>query len=422
MEKQRGLFQVLLGLSVAFLTAVGRAASDPAFDLHGQATIIPQMHPPFHSDYAGANSLVNKFDLEPTYTATLFSSARLWPGARVYFSPEATAGGGLSGGRGLAGITNGDVTRVGTRALRIYMARLYLQQTVHFSSQDEKKLVWSAGKVSVSDFFDNNTYSHDPRTQFMNWGLMANAAWDYPADSRGYTWGSALDVAWEDWSARAGGFLMPDDANGPHLETDITRANGEVLELEHRHHLRSRPGAIRLLGFWNNADMGHYTNAIETTGLPPDVTRTRQGGNRKYGAGLNAEQEMTPDLGSFMRLGWNDGHTETWAFDEVDRTASIGFNLKGSRWKRSEDVVGLAFLINGLSADHRAYLAAGGSGFLLGDGRLNYGTENIIEAYYLWKIFRFASLTLDFQGIQNPGYNKDRGPLAVGGLRLHIEF
>ena len=392
-------------------------APSEIFSLHGQTTWIGQAHGPFHAPYSGPNSLGNVADEENTVTATLFAGARLWEGAGLYFNPEAAGGGGLSGGVGLAGVTNGEATRVGTRALRISMARLYWRQSVA-----KDRLILTVGKFSVLDVFDTNKYAHDPRTQFMNWGLMANAAWDYPADSRGYTWGASIEAAWENWSTRLGSFLEPEQANGPHLETDNSRANGNVIELEHRHEISQRPGAVRLLAFWNQADMGHYRTALNSTGIPPDIVATRTGGNRKYGVGLNAEQDLSTNWGAFMRLGWDDGHTETWAFDEVDRTASIGVSLKGTTWKRPDDGVGLAFMVNGLSQDHEDYLAAGGSGFLLGDGRLNYGTEKILETYYVWKVWKFVSLTADFQGVQNPGYNQDRGPVLVGALRMHAEF
>jgi high affinity Mn2+ porin len=416
---KKRLFILLVVLCLSGLAGSVRAEepSSERFSFHGQTTVISQAHAPFHAPYSGPNSLANATDEENTFTTTLFSSLRLWKGGELYFDPEAAAGGGLSGGIGLAGITNGEATRVGTRALRISMARLYWRQTV-----EKDRLVWTVGKFSVLDVFDINKYAHDPRTQFMNWGLMANSAWDYPADARGYTWGASLELSWEHWSARAGSFLEPEQANGTHLESDMSRANGSVLEIEHRHQIGTRAGTVRVLGFWNKADMGHYQTAIQTTGIPPDVTATRTAGNRKYGAGLNAEQELSTDLGAFLRLSWNDGHTETWAFDEVDRTASAGLSWKGAGWSRPDDVIGLAILINGLSSDHRDYLAAGGAGFLLGDGRLNYGTEKIVETYYLWKVWKFVSLTLDFQGVENPGYNKDRGPVAVGALRLHAEF
>jgi high affinity Mn2+ porin len=407
------------------------------FMIHGQSTFIPQVHTPFHSPYAGPNSLVNDTDEENSFTATLFTGAKLWRGSEFYWDPEMTGGGGLSGGLGLAGVNNGEVTRVGTRSVRVYTARLFIRQTIGLGGgtdnaasaadqlpglQDRNRLVWSFGKFSALDIFDNNAYSHDPRVQFMNWGLMANGAWDYPADSRGYTWGTALEWTQAAWSLRGGSFLEPEEANGPHIESDVTRAHGEAMELEHRQDIDGHPGALRVLGYWNHADMGSYRAAIEQSPVDPDITQTRQRGNSKYGFGLNMDQELTPDLGLFSRLGWNDGHTETWAFDEVDRTASLGVRLKGERWKRGNDHVGLAILINGLSQDHRDYLAAGGDGFLLGDGRLNYGTENIIEAYYEWKVCAFAAVTFDIQGVQNPGYNKDRGPLSIEALRLHVEF
>jgi len=407
------------------------------WNLHGQTTLIPQAHAPFHSPYSGPNSLANDFDAQMTFTATVFSGLRLWHGAALYFDPEATAGSGMSGGLGLAGVPNDEGARVGTRALRIAMARLFIRQTIGFGGtttpledsanqlafvQDSRRVTLTFGKLSATDIFDNNQYSHDPRMQFMNWGLTTNAAWDYPADTRGYTWGAATEFTWDAWSWRGGGFLEPQEANGSHLEDDPTKENGEVTELEHDHEISGHPGAVRLLAFWNNADMGHYRTALNLSPINPDITQTRETGSRKYGFGFNAEQEITTVLGGFMRLGWDDGHTETWAFDEVDRTASAGAVLKGRKWNRLNDNVGLAALVNALSPDHRAYLAAGGDGFLLGDGHLNYGTENILETYYAARIINHLTLTFDFQEIFHPGYNIDRGPVSVGAVRLHLEF
>ncbi len=195
-----------------------------------------------------------------------------------------------------------------------------------------------------------------------------------------------------------------------------------MTEFEHDHEIRGHPGAVRVLAFWNNADMGDYRTALNLSSTNPDITQTRTPGSRKYGFGFNAEQEITSDLGSFMRLGWDDGHTETWAFDEVDRTASMGFLIKGREWNRPEDGIGFAMLVNALSPDHRAYLAAGGNGFLLGDGRLNYGTVNIFETYYSARVVKHVTLSLDFQEIFHPGYNIDRGPVSIGAVRLHVEF
>jgi high affinity Mn2+ porin len=407
------------------------------WSLHAQATYIVQGHGPFHSPYSGANSLSARSDAQATITSTLFAGMRVWPGGEIYVNPELDGGAGLSEGFGVAGSPNGEGTRVGTRRIRPYLSRLFFRQVIGLGSETElresaanqmagpiakKRLTFTFGKYSAVDVFDQNTYSHDPRTQFLNWALIDNAAWDYPANSRGYSWGSSLELTLEKWAARAGGFLVPLEANGPDLDKNIAHAHGLVAEIERSVEWRHHPGKWRILGFYNEGFMGDYRTTLVTPAFQEDVTRSRQVGNRKYGYGLNGEQELCEDLGSFLRAGWDDGHTETWAFTEVDRTLSMGLRLNGNRWNRQEDTFGLAGIVNALSREHREYLAAGGLGFIIGDGRLNYGTENIIETYYRWQAFESLALTFDIQGIQNPAYNRDRGPVVVFGGRLHWEF
>jgi high affinity Mn2+ porin len=284
-----------------------------------------------------------------------------------------------------------------------------------------RRLSIVTGKFAITDFFDNNTYSHDPRTQFMNWSVMYNGAWDYPADTRGYTIGTMQEIKMTNWSLRAATVMVPTTANGPTFDARIGRNRGIALEYEHDHLLGRRAGAVRVLGFENREDAGTYREVLQISGNAPDLTPTRRSGTEKYGFGLNFEQALSDDAGLFGRYGWNDGKTETWAITEIDRSLSGGISVKGSRWERSRDAVGLAMVRNYLSGYHRCFLAAGGYGFIIGDGRLNYAPEQILEAYYAFRINNSWTVTGDYQHIVNPADNRDRGPVSVATIRLHWE-
>jgi carbohydrate-selective porin OprB len=283
-------------------------------------------------------------------------------------------------------------------------------------------VVIHVGKFSVMDVFDANSYAHDPRSQFLNWALMGQAAWDYPADTRGYTWGYAAEFYWDAWALRYGRFAEPLEANQLEMDHGFARAHGDVVEVEHDHTLGERPGALRLMAYRNTTRMGDYRLSLAEAPTAPDITTTRAYGRVKQGWGLNLEQALTADLGAFARWSWSDGRTESWAFTEVDRSVSVGLTLKGDRWSRSQDRVGLAFVQNGLSPDHEDYLAAGGLGFLLGDGRLAYAPERILESYYAVPLGRYFTATLDVERIWNPGYNSDRGPVQLYAVRFHAQF
>jgi high affinity Mn2+ porin len=409
--------------------------STPWYSVHEQGTVVTQKHPPFRSPYVGPHSLVPEEPAATTETATLFAAARLWPGGEVVFNPEVAGGRGLSGTQGVAGFPNGEATRVGVPEPTPYIARLFFRQTWGLGGSWEKaedmpnqiagprdidRVTLTVGKMSAGDIADNNRYSHDPRTQFLNWSLMYNGAWDYPANVRGYTYGIALELNTVFWALHYGIFAEPAVANGAEFDPRFLKANGQVLEVEEHWGIGDHPGKLRELFYLNHAHMGNYREALALMPVDPDVTLTRAY-RFKYGFGLNLEQEITRDLGLFARAGWNDGHSESWAFTEIDRTASVGLVLKGRHWRRPDDEVGLAGVINGLSGPHRDYLAAGGLGFIIGDGRLNYAPEQIVEAYYNWQVVKGINVTFDFQGINHPAYNADRGPVAVGTIRVHFE-
>jgi high affinity Mn2+ porin len=409
----------------------------PWWSAHVQGTVVSQGDWPFHSPYQGQNSFQSVQQLRTSETATLYLAAKLpWEGGQVIFDPEVAGGQGLSDVFGLGAFPNFEITRVGLPTPTPYIARLVLQQTIELGGEwekledapnqipghrDQNRITIQVGRMASSDGFDSNAYSHDGRTQAMNWAIAYNGAWDYPANVRGYTYGANVELNQPVWAIRYGIWMEPLVANGAEFDAHVLRAHGQALELEYRYDLGGLPGRVRPLFYLNRANMGDYHEALQMMPVNPDVTLTRSY-RYKYGFGLNVEQEVTKDLGLFLRLGWDDGHSETWAFTEIDRTASFGMLLKGRRWQRPQDQVGLAYVIDGLSQDHRNYLAAGGLGFELGDGKLNYGLEQALEMYYNWEMRKGLNLTLDFQEIINPGDNQDRGPVSILALRMHFEF
>ncbi|WP_460582606.1 carbohydrate porin [Hymenobacter arcticus] len=416
---------------------------DENWSVHFQQTVIQQWHNDLRPSYAGPNSLQARENAKLSLTTTLFLGRRLWKGAAVYFNPEVAGGSGLSGATGIGGAPNGETFRIGDPAPQVYLARLYLRQLWSLGPAEEEDeddlnqlkgtrparyLALNAGKFSIADYFDQNSYSHDPRTQFFNWSLMSAGGWDYPANVRGYTVGAVLEYVQPGLALRAGVSSMPTDANGPTLDFHYNKAQAITAEVTKSYSINSHPGAVRLLGFRNQAAMGSYNLAVSqarSLGALPDVTAARAERRTKYGFVVNAEQEISPSVGLFGRFSYNDGHNETWAFTEIDRSLSVGATSTGARWKRPTDRLGVAAVANGLSQEHRAYLAAGGSGFILGDGRLDYGLEYIGEVYYSIDFPRYhAALSPDYQLIFNPGYNTSRlpGPVHVVALRVHVEF
>jgi high affinity Mn2+ porin len=420
------------------------AAEEPGFNplslsptdwsLHAQGTFVGQGRLAIRSPYEGVNSLQAQGEFKETVTMTLFVGRKLWPGGELFVSPEVTQGTGLTQTLGIAAFPDGEATRANNIVPEISLARLFLRQTINLGGEEEAvapdllhfagtrqttHLILTFGKLAAPDIFDDNRYSHDPRTQFLSWALMDNGAWDYPADTKGYTMGGVIELEAGPFSVRYGGFMEPKDANGPTFDWNLKEAWGHTVELEGRYSVASRPGVARLLGYVNRSNAGSYVAALGQNPTAPDVTLTRTP-REKYGAGLNIEQELTDDLGAFARLGWNDGHSETWAFTEIDRTVSLGLSLKGTVWSRPEDTFGVAAVESMLSYPHRHYLAAGGVGFIVGDGQLNYSPEILLETYYEAKL-KWVFVTVDYQYVTNPAFNRDRGPVSIFGLRVHWE-
>lgn len=404
---------------------------------HLQTTSITQMHPGFNAKYSGANSLTTDADMQTSLTVTAFAGFRLWNIGELYINPELAGGSGFSRTRGVAAFPNGEIYRVDDAAPKWTLSRMFFKKTLGFSGETEEikddlnqlsgvqsveRLTAVVGRFALNDYFDRNTYSHDPRTQFLNWALMDNAAWDYAADTRGYSWGFFLEYNASVWSLRFASVMVPKQANQLELETNFPQYRGDNLEIDYRFKNADQPGAVRILVFDNHANMGDYRASINGAGAGgPDVTLFRSL-TEKYGAALNIEQALTSNAGVFGRASWNNGRTESWAFTEADQALSFGGGVKGEAWSSPGDSSGVALMFNGLSAEHRDYLAIGGSGFMLGDGKLNYAPEELLELYYLRHVIQGLDLTGDYQFIQNPGYNSDRGPVSVFSIRVHSQI
>jgi high affinity Mn2+ porin len=434
----------VLGFAAGFLgrTRGAVAAETPTpeeerFSIHYQAVAATQAHPAFSSPYSGQNSLTSVGESATAMVMNLALDLRLWHGADIVFDPELSGGRGLSRTLGVAAFPSGIVYRVGNPSPTIYLARLALRQRFDLGggrvvdeagpnrlagTRARDTLTFTVGRLAVTDVFDGNRYAHDATTQFFDWALFASGAWDYPADTRGYTWGALSDLSAGAFSLRAGIALLPKYGNLLEMEWNIAKARALMAEGEVRYDIGGRPGSARLLFFVNQARMGNYRQAVEDPAAGLDVTATRLDGRKKYGAAISADQELTRTLGAFVRASINDGKNETWAFTEIDRSLAFGAVQNGAPWKRPNDEAGAAFVIDGIAPWHRRYLAAGGYGFLLGDGKLDYGLECLGDFYYRAAIMEFMDFSFVYQPIVNPGYNRDRGPVHVFSGRLRVAF
>ncbi|HTC63652.1 MAG TPA: carbohydrate porin [Candidatus Saccharimonadales bacterium] len=408
--------------------------------LSGQANIITQWHPIFRSPYQGPNSLTPEAQDASSRVLTLLTGLRINDSSEILLDVQETGGHGIGEALGLAGFTNLDVVRNPTLSKAPYVARLMWHQIIPLSKEKApsertplslfkelpvRRLEIRFGKFSLVDFFDVNEYGSDSNFQFMNWTLDNNGAYDYAADTRGYTYAAMFEYDDRHWAFRFAEALMPKVANGINLDADLARAHSENVELElHHSFVPHRESVIRLLGYANHANMGIYSVAVANAlpPQPPVITAHPLQTTLKYGFGVNLEQPLTDWLGLFSRWGWNEGQHESYAYTEDDETVQVGASANGTPWKRKLDRTGLAFISNGISRDHQQYLRLGGLGFVLGDGNLNYGRETIEEAYYTAHVWRGIFASFDLQHINNPGYNRDRGPVLAPALRLHVEL
>jgi hypothetical protein len=410
--------------------------------ISGQDNIIFQYHPSFPAKYSGPNSFHAHSENATSNVSTLYLGYQLTNYTEVFFDLEEASGGGLSDALGLAGFVNLDVVRNPTLSKAPYLARVMLRQIVPLSHETVeverdplnlatklpvRRLEFRAGKFGMADFFDNNGPGSDSHYQFMNWAIDNNGAYDYAADTRGYTYGVLAAYFDRSWGFQFDEALMPKVANGQDLVWNLKKARAENYEFQWHPQFRGGRGlTLRLLGFENHANMGVYREAVNNylDGLTPvpEITAHPFRTTVKYGFGVNVEKDLPHNLRMFARWGWNEGQHESYAYTEVDQTWLAGGDLAGERWHRRFDKVGLAFVSNGISKDHQRYLQLGGLGFLLGDGGLNYGRENIFETYYNAHMWRGIFIGADLQHINDPGYNRDRGPIFVGGIRFHLEF
>jgi hypothetical protein len=421
----------------------------------GQANIIFQAHPSFHSPYQGPNSLHGAGEYKTSLLGTLYLGYQLGRGIRgktptwseryntdFIADFESSGGRGLSQALGLAGFTNLDVVRNPNLGSKPYVARVEFHQTIGFTNEmtetdrgplalateaPVRRLELRLGKMSLPDVMDINDVLSDSHLQFTNWTVDNNGAWDYAADTRGYTYAGVIEYQDRDWAARYVLAAMPVVANGIDLDWALSRARGQNWEFELRHgFLRGHKGVQRVLAYVNNAHMGSYREAVTAyvDGIDPtpNIVKHEHFGAVKYGFGYNVEQQLTDHLRAAGRFGWNEGQHESFAYTEVDQTVLLGADYDGAQWGRKNDKVGLALVSNAIKKDHQNYLADGGLGFLLGDGRLNYGRETTEEAYYNMHTWHGLYFALGLSHIDNPGYNRDRGPVWVPSVRCHVEF
>ena len=424
------------------ITTIFPHSESSRFWISGQANFISQWHAGFHSPYQGPNSLSPEAQDASSRVLTLFTGLELNNTAELLWDVQETGGHGIGEALGLAGFTNLDVVRNPQLSKAPYVARLMWHQVIPlsrkksaagrtplslFTELPERRLEIRFGKFSLVDFFDVNTYGADSNFQFMNWTVDDNGAYDYAADTRGFTFAAMIEYHAPHWALRFAEGLMPKVANGINLDADLGRAHSENVEFElHRAVVPHREAVLRLLGFSNEANMGSYRGAVSDflAGRTPvpEITAHPLQTTTKYGFGVNVEQPLNDWAGVFGRWGWNEGQHESYAYTEVDATLQIGVGAKGQGWRRKFDRAGLAFVSNGISRDHQEYLALGGIGFLLGDGKLSYAREDILETYYTAHVWRGIFASLNAQYVGHPGYNRARGPVFVPALRLHLEF
>jgi carbohydrate-selective porin OprB len=414
---------------------------DTRFWLSGQANFVFQTHPEFHAPYSGTHSLSPNYEKATSRVVTLYTGVRLNNSTELLVDIEEAGGAALSSGFGLAGDTDLDIVRNPSLSKAPYLGRAIIHKVFALSKDkvenqrtflslfDElprRRLEIRFGKFSMPDFFDINSVGSDTHLQFLNWTTDNNGAYDYAADTRGYTVGFTADYEDRNWGFRFAEALMPKVANGIDLVWKPWQVHAENLEYELRHGVIPRKaGVVRLLAYTNEANMGVYRDQVVQAAeqnVTPDVTAHPWHITRKYGFGVNLEQNLTHYLTAFARFGWDNGKTESFAYTEVDQTFVEGLGANGAWWHRKQDRAGVAFVSNGIKKDHQNYLAAGGLGFLLGDGHLNYGRENILESYYTVHVWRGIYLAPGLQHITDPGYNRDRGPVIVPTFRAHVEF
>ena len=406
--------------------------------IHGQLTNITQKHNDFPAQYSGTQSLSPTGPAEETTDATLMIGRRLWNGAEFWINPEIDQGFGFNNTMGIAGFPNGGAYKLGNNTPYLRIQRLFVRQTISLDGDRTNvdsgpnqlaqnigvnNITITAGKFSVADIFDTNTYAHDPRADFLNWSLIDGGSYDYAADPWGYTWGGAVEWTQNWWTLRGGFFQLSPVPNSKIVRVNFG-SNSTNLELETRHSFAGHPGKIKLLAWIDQGNMASYSDAVllgRQTNAMPNVALVRVPGSRP-GVVLNMEQELSADVGAFLRMSADRGDKEAYEFSDINQSLSTGLSIKGDSWGRSDDTIGIAGVVNRISGEAQSYFEAGGLGILIGDGKMNYAPEKITEMYYAWHPLSFAALTFDYQHVSNPAYNQDRGPVSIYGVRLHANF
>ena len=408
--------------------------------IHGQATFTPAFQPGFRSSFTGPQSLPADANGRETLDATLYAGVRPWEGGEIWINPEMDQGFGLGNSFGVAGYLSGEAYKLGETDPYYRMSRAFFRQTIDLGGEVQKvdpdlnqlgggqtanRIVVTVGKIAVTDIFDNNKYAHDPRNDFLNWSVVDAGTFDYAADAWGVTYGASAEWYQGRYALRVGLFDMSDVPNGLHLDLPLFQEMQFVTEAEESHTLFDQPGKLRFLYWLTRANMGTYSDALAlalATGTTPSTAAVRNY-RSKYGVVLNLEQQVVPDVGFFSRLGWTQQGVEEYDFTDISQTIQLGFSFGGARWGRSNDSVGVAAVANQISRSAKEYLAAGGLGGIIGDGQLpEAGPEQLIETYYRWGVLDWAQVTTDYQFVNNPGYNRQRGPVSVLTARMHVQF
>jgi high affinity Mn2+ porin len=453
MASDLSMQQLRLGLNYRFDDPSRPAAFAPSrfapaadiFAVHGQATFVEQAYPAFHSPYEGTNSLSGGAQSKQTFDLTPSTGVKLWQGAEFWANPEIDQGFGFNDTHGAAGFPSAESYKLGSSTPYARLQRAFLRQTINLGGETEEvaedfyqfkqtrssdRLVLTVGRFAIIDIFDTNRFANNTKIDFLNWSVVNAGTFDYAGDGWGYTYGAAAEWYTGRWTLRGGVFdlsVTPAGGMSPRAaELDPTFQQFQMVgEVEERHELWGEPGKIKLTGFLSRGRAGDFSNAValaQVTGMPADINAVRSYTSRP-GLSLNVEQQVTPVLGAFFRAGWADGNIEPWDFTDIDRTVQAGVSINGRSWGRSDDTIGIAGVINGISSAHIAFLNAGGLGILIGDGQLpNYATEKIFEAYYSYALTPSTRLSFDYQHLRNPGYNADRGPANIFAGRAHWQF
>jgi high affinity Mn2+ porin len=412
-------------------------AKEQVWNIHAQGTYVGDWHPSFPAQYSGPESLDNHSLTAETFSADLYLGARLWHGAEFHLDGLFWQGFGFNHTLGIEAFPSAQAYKIGSARGNVAPVRIFIRQTIGLGGdqepvaddplhlggqQDISRITLTVGEISVLDIFDQNSYAGDSTSQFLNWALVGNEAWDYPADSLGYITGFAAELNQPNWTARFGFFQMPTHQNGMAINEQYLQSWGMVTEFERRFAIHNHPGAVRLLAFLNRVDSGTYADAVDSPVRPAVISNPSYCLN--YGFCLNTEYELTKGVGAFSRIGWNAGQTPDWAYADVQTSASAGLSVNGDFWHRPNDTVGMAGNVNGISRIQQQFLADGGLGILAGDGdrALNYGLEQTLETYYSFQIWKSIHTTADYQYVINPAYNKDRGPVSVLSIRMHVDF